>query len=1043
MNMKQLLAEFASAIDAEIALLEKESREQAYELLSGQREEKSTGTLYIFVLGDTLRFPEEAAGTLKVNGRDINAMVVSQEGNRIWLLLESLEPLPEYIPSARLVVNETDLLKRLKEKIETLRSSSEFGLAPKVFGFEPATTGSAALTVDFGERLAGQVKGVLQQCIGSEVTFVWGPPGTGKTFTIAALVASLSKLTETVLVTSHTHAAVEQALWALVEKPSADRRAGFLYGNPLIEEGRILKVGELKSDKIPRSVHLNSYLEDKAKEREDTIRILEEERERISQHSQGLKATLAPWLELRQAELAYQSSQERHESTVATRNAAAARVARAKADVDRCEVERVRAQHSFFIGRRRRVQKSLEALTCARQALTLAEAEAGQAEAHAIRAERVSAEAHARLLRLQQITRDLKPYAELEEEITADEGRIATLGSEIEAIRIAVKDDAKQVVQNAFAIFATLTKLYIDRDLLPNMKWDTVIVDEVSMAMPPLLAYAASRARKRVVLVGDMYQLPPVVNSERNTAGEILGKDIFELRGITKMIDSGLDDPQLTKLTTQRRMHPDIAAGAKVLIDSYEHLEDGNEVLMRQRPDFLSAIETDGALVVIDISDLNPWSGKMPGSLSRFNFISGQVAVELSALYAAKLDKPEEKTPPPIGIITPYAAQRRYLNKLIQMFGLERWATAGTVHTFQGNECDVVIFDSVLGEPHWTSRLTNPNAWRQVRRDLNVALTRARHQFVFVGDSHWLNKYARAGTGYGKLWAFLKDGAVELHATDILGKGLKERVAKTVAGVKGWDIRSTDKAVLLTETDFYEYFTTDLLKATRRVVLYTAFIGKTRWPLVAPYIAMLRERNAEVFLLHKPLTDPEWRRADRDFGRNVFDSLTRLGVKLIPMSGVHAKTIVIDGEIVYEGSLNWASQTSSYEHMWRFRSPDMAKLVEKMLQLDPITDAFAQVKAGDRCPNCGGSLILINQATQNPTDHYPLKLGCARWNEDKTTCSGYLRRVDGRVPFLKPPSCSRGTRMRVNYTKDGRPWDWRCGHKGCRPIRWVRGDCRG
>jgi hypothetical protein len=1043
MSMNQLLGTFASAIDAEIALLEKESREQAYELLSGEREEKSTGTLYVFVLGDTLRLPEEAAGVLKVNGRDVNAMVVSQEGNRIWLLLESLEPLPEYIPSARLVVNETDLLKRLKEKIEVLRSSSELGLAPKVFGFAPATADSAALEFDFGERLDEQSKGVLQQCIGSEITFVWGPPGTGKTFTIAALVASLTEAKDTVLVTSHTHAAVEQALWALVEHPSADRQAGFLYNSPLMEEGRILKVGELKSDKVPRSVHLQSYLEDKAKEREDTIQILQEERERISRQLDELKAIQASWLELKQAEIAYQSLRERHENAVAMRNVNTAEVANAKADVDRFEAEHLRVQRSFFIGRRRRVQKSLEALTYAKQALVSAEAKAGHAEANVIKTERVSAENHARLLQLQQVTADLKPRAEVEEEITADEKREATLASEIEAIQVSAKDDAKQVIQNALAIFATLTKLYIDQDLLADIRWDTVIIDEVSMAMLPLVAYAASRARKRVVLVGDMYQLPPVVNSQRGTAGEILASDIFEFRGITKMVDSGSHQPDLAKLTTQRRMHPDIAAGAKVLIDRYSHLVDSSDVKTRQRPNFLSAIDTDVALVFVDISDLNPWSGKMPGSLSRFNFISGQVAVEVSSLFAAKLGQPEEKMPPPIGIITPYAAQRRYLNKLIQMFRLERWVGAGTVHTFQGNECDLVIFDSVLGEPHWTARFTNPNSWIEVRRDLNVALTRARHQFVFIGDRHWLDKHAKTGTGYGNLWSFLKGRAVELSASHILGEGFEERVAETVVGVKCWDIKGTDKAVFLTEADFYEHFVADLLKAKRRVVLYTPFIGKTRWPFVAPYIAMLRDRNVEVFLLHKPLTDPEWRRYDMDFGRKVFDSLTHLGVRLIHMSGVHAKTIVVDSEIVYDGSLNWASQTSSREHMWRFESPDMAKLVEKMLQLDPITNAFNQVNLGDRCPNCGGPLILINQAKQQPRDHYPLRLGCERWNEDKRTCTGYLRPVDGRAPFLKPPRCSRGTVMHIHYTKEGHPWDWRCGHKGCRTIRWVRGDCLG
>ncbi|MBI4310724.1 MAG: AAA family ATPase [Chloroflexi bacterium] len=1039
--MKELLAQFASAIAFEIALLEKENANHAYELLSGHREEKSTGTLYIFLLADALRLPEEAPGTLKVEGRDVNAMVVSQEGNRIWLLLESLEPLPDYIASARLVLNETDLLKRLKEQIEALKSSSEFGLAPKVFGFESSTVDFAQLPVDPPEHLAEQGKEVLRQCAGSEVTFVWGPPGTGKTYTIAALVASLASSNETVLVTSHTHAAVEQALWTLVEPPSDGRRAGLLYGNRLVGEGRILKVGDLKSSKIPPRVHLESYLETKAKEREENVRILDEERERIARQIEQLKSQLAPWLEMEQAELAHHWVLERYESVLTAKDVSATEVVRAKTALDRDEATRLKAEHSFFIGRHGRVRKALEHLGSTRQALTRAVATAGQAEADAIRAERTLAEANARLVLARQTTQGLTPSDELHKRATNAQERVTTLESEIRAIRATADDDARQLVQNAAAIFATLTKLYIDRNLLHDMKWDTVIVDEVSMVMPPLLAYAASRARKRVVLVGDMFQLPPVVHSERGSDGEILRQDIFELRHITEAVESQLDFPGLAKLTTQRRMHPHIAAVAKVLIDSYSHLEDHHEVLERKQPAFVSATETDGGLAVIDISDLLPWSGKMPGSLSRFNFISGQAAIELSALYAARLQEPEEKTPPPIGIVTPYVAQRRYLNKLIQMFGLGRWVAAGTVHTFQGSECDVVIFDSVLGEPHWTSRFTNPKDWREVRRDLNVAVTRARHQFVFVGDTHWLDKHAGHGSGYGKLWSFLKDRAVMLKATDILGEGFKERVAKTVSGVKGWDLTGTEKALLLTEVEFYKYFITDLMKATHRVVLYTPFIGKTRWPSVAPSIALLCKRGLDVFLLHKPLTDPEWKQGDRRFGKSILDWLSSLGVKLIPLSGVHAKTIVIDSKIVYEGSLNWASQTSSYEHMWRFPSREMALLVEKMLQLDPIIEAFGEEEQGHRCPNCAGPLILINRANQNRTDPHPLQFGCARWSVDKKSCTGYLRSVDARAPFLIPPSCSQGTRMQVKYTKGGHPWDWRCGHRGCRPIRWVRGDC--
>jgi hypothetical protein len=306
----------------------------------------------------------------------------------------------------------------------------------------------------------------------------------------------------------------------------------------------------------------------------------------------------------------------------------------------------------------------------------------------------------------------------------------------------------------------------------------------------------------------------------------------------------------------------------------------------------------------------------------------------------------------------------------------------------------------------------------------------------------WLNKNARPGTGFGRLLPVLQQKALRVSATDILGSEFATRVAKNIAQIRGWNLNDLDKAVLLTEVDFYDSFISDLKNAHEKVILYTPFIGKTRWPQFVPFITQLRERSVEVYLLHKPLTDTEWRRGDPEFGRSVFSSLASMGVNLIPISGVHAKTIVIDSNIVYEGSLNWASQTASYEHMWRFKSADMAKLVERMLQIEPIAKAFGKEDYGDVCPHCRGPLILINQAQQiNQTDQHSWKLGCARWAQDKNSCRGYLRRVDGRPPFVKPPACPLGSLMRLNYAKSGRPWDWRCDHRACRPIRWVRGDC--
>lgn len=1038
--MRNLVASFVTAIDAEIALIEKEGRDQSYELLSGRRDDRAAGLLYVFLLADPLRMPEDAAGVLQADGKEYPALVASQEGNRIWILLESSDTPPPIFSSARLVLNQTDLLRRLKESMEALGQSADFGLGPKVFGLEPLVTAQGELSQRVSLALADSpTQQVLAQATGSDVTYVWGPPGTGKTFAIAALVASLSDSGETVLVTSHTHAAVEQALWALIRPADEDHEAGFMHENSLVEQGRILKVGTLKSQLL-KHVHLDGYLEQLNKEREENVAALRRELERLTKGTVPLRHQLELWEAYAKARAVYENSLRRMEATGASYQESSETLKSGEERHRECGRLLHTTQSSFFIGRSGRVQRAQREYLAAQAGVNEATAILAKAHAGALRARAKAEELYELALQKEREVQALRSRNELESELSQIDTRRTVIQQEVDALIQSADEDARALVREAVAVFATLTKLYIDRNLLPDLTWDTVVIDEASMAMPPLVAYAVARARKRVVIVGDMYQLPPVVQSPLGTAGEILSKSVFDLCGITDEIDKGKKRPSVAMLTLQRRMHPEIADVARHLIEQYAPLTDYPPT-SRDVPELEDALGTQAPLIVADVSSLRPWSGKMPGSLSRFNLLTAQVAVEIAALYARSLPEPPEDSPAPIGIVTPYAAQRRYLSRLVQTLGLERWVTAGTVHTFQGNECDVVIFDSVLGEPHWTARLTDPNQFRHVRRDLNVAVTRAKHQFIFVGDSAWLGHHAKPASGYGMLWGYLKSNAVVFSAEEIVGDGLRSRLVAASREINGWTSANA-KAELLTEAEFYPAFGSDLTKAASRVVLYTPFIGKTRWPTVEPQIAALRERGVKVFVLHKPLSDPEWKSGDPAFGKEVFDRLARLGVVLIPMSGVHAKTIVIDGEIVYEGSLNWASQTRSYEHIWRFEDKAMAVLIERMLQLKPLTAAFEEAETASTCPNCHGPLRVINQAQQKQSgDVHPVKLGCNNYYEDKSACRGYLRRVDGRAPFLKPPTCPLGTRMKVHFSANHRPWDWRCGHKGCRTIRWARGDC--
>lgn len=83
-----------------------------------------------------------------------------------------------------------------------------------------------------------------------------------------------------------------------------------------------------------------------------------------------------------------------------------------------------------------------------------------------------------------------------------------------------------------------------------------------------------------------------------------------------------------------------------------------------------------------------------------------------------------------VGIITPFVNQAKLINKLLLENGIED-VTAGTVHTLQGSEKSVIILSSALSLA--TARKTMD--WIKDNHELiNVAVTRAKESFIFIGD---------------------------------------------------------------------------------------------------------------------------------------------------------------------------------------------------------------------------------------------------------------------------------------------------------------------
>ena len=84
-----------------------------------------------------------------------------------------------------------------------------------------------------------------------------------------------------------------------------------------------------------------------------------------------------------------------------------------------------------------------------------------------------------------------------------------------------------------------------------------------------------------------------------------------------------------------------------------------------------------------------------------------------------------------IGIITPFVNQKEMINNALKENGLSN-VTCGTVHSFQGDEKDVVLFSTAIG----ANTQTGTYEWLKTNRELlNVATSRAKNKLIVLADS--------------------------------------------------------------------------------------------------------------------------------------------------------------------------------------------------------------------------------------------------------------------------------------------------------------------
>lgn len=306
--------------------------------------------------------------------------------------------------------------------------------------------------------------------------------------------------------------------------------------------------------------------------------------------------------------------------------------------------------------------------------------------------------------------------------------KLIQVEKELNEIRRELRAAESQCVRNAKFVATTVSKAIVDKEIR-NGAFDVVIFDEASMATIPQIAYAAKLARKNFVCMGDFRQLPPIVQSSKESP---LNADIFQYCGITQAVDQGSNHKWLCLLDTQYRMHPEIAdfAGRSIyngLLKSANGMTEKREKTVMAEPFAGRAME------FVDLSGTMSTCIKS-GDDSHANVLSAFVTFSL-ALKAAQTQE--------VGIITPYHAQSRLLHAMVrdvnELEALPHAIKCATVHQFQGSEEDVIVYDAVdCYRLPFPGALIASTAGRYADRLFNVAMTRSKGKFICVANGSFM-----------------------------------------------------------------------------------------------------------------------------------------------------------------------------------------------------------------------------------------------------------------------------------------------------------------
>ncbi len=1034
-NFRSITSELVLAVDEEIQAIKSSGGSDRVGVHAGKYcgEVGDGRFIYKFILDSELFVPTDTPGRLQVGNSFYEVTIVSIETLEITLSVS--KTITESISRAALSFSPYYILERLEQRLSELdRSSSACKDLPMcLVGGTPNRLYSERMVPESESgNLNKEQLAAVNRSLSQSITFIWGPPGTGKTHTIGKLVEELVNRGDRVLVTSHTNVAVDTALLKAVEK---------LSSYPV---GTVVRVGDpSNSDSALREHYLDRVVEKKG----EPLRMQRADLEK------RLKAAYIgrDWL-AHAARLVEAIEQAEKAATTATASVTQAEqmvnqvrrqleagnqsLGRLKNQLEKAEDASWFRKMLFGLNPDKiRRQISVQAVSVGEIELELHDAEHGRSLAiRDLQQAQATLETDKRKLAV--AVPDLTP-AEIRKRLDVAEKTVKELRAEIAAVDAKLQQFAATAIMEARVVGATLSRFVI-ADELVTTPFDTIIVDEVSMVLMPYLWFAATKAKKRLVMSGDFLQLPPISIAEDPKeypmAAKWLAKDPFEICQAKPRLGNA-PDPRLCSLKAQYRMHPDIGEVANELVYS----KYGNPLEHKaSKAKYEIGLRCDPCpgkvLVLCDTSRANPWCAVQDPTWSRYNIYSAIVCVRLAS-------EAIQSGAGSVGIVTPYRAQARLIQSLLEYEGLhDRNVSASTVHRYQGKERDVIVLDLVEGPPLPLGKLLKGGIKDEGARLLNVACTRAIGKLIVVAHMEHVMQKAARGPVILSLLDHFNNKAEYVDAKYLVEGYADPGVSHAIRAITGRPGNLGDPKGIsyFDEGTFYPAFTDDLMAASEQVLIYSPFVAPKRLSSLMTPMRHLVERGVLVTVVVRAYSPSDIAMA------SIEEQMREVGIAVVPKRGLHEKLVFIDGRIAWFGSLNVLSQSRSTEFMMRFAEPGfVSRLMEcsgasSMLReedrrrrsaklLSRLEETVGAQFGGPVCPMHGVAMVL-------KSGKYGPFFGCPKYQGEncKETVSIPREILKSAVQewSLLCPEC--GQPINLVFSRGGHPFLGCAGYPDCK-----------